>query len=337
MNTGKNYNKIVHGSGISKIKAKFSTLNSWLRHPEMKESHLKAKRSKVVQYADFLSSVMIHGATLQDYLIFEFYNKDHKERKTYVTGKKLHQFFDKVNNKKKTNIFIEKNRFAEAFQKYLGRDSIMLSLDGSNSDEVKSWLSDKKVVFAKPSKGVEGRGVTKLEINSNVDDTINFCLKNNLDLIEEAIVQHKDMNVLYPDAINTIRFITLVENNGVKLLGASLRMGNGGNVDNAAGGGVYASVDITNGKLDSVAFNSEGDKFANHPITNHPIKGFQIPLWEDVIEMCKKAALEIPDVRCIGWDVAISEKGPLLIEGNDRWSRFVWQHPKEQGLYHMIR
>jgi len=156
-------------------------------------------------------------------------------------------------------------------------------------------------------------------------------------LLEEAIVQHPKMNKLYPDSINTIRFITLVENKDVKLLGASLRMGNGKYIDNAAGGGIFTSIDINTGKLDNIAFNSTGEKFDNHPITNQNIKGFQLPLWEDVIEMCKKAALEVPDVRCVGWDVAISEKGPLLIEGNDRWCRFVWQLPKEQGLYHMIK
>src|SRR5699024_9118070 len=204
-------------------------------------------------------------------------------------------------------------------------------------DEARSWLSEQNVVFAKPSKGVEGKGVTRLVVGDDIDKTINYCLNNNLDLIEESIVQHEDMNVLYPDAINTIRFITLVENDGVKILGASLRMGNGGHVDNAAAGGVYASIDVTTGKLDSVAFKSSGVKYTKHPITNHPIEEFQIPFWDDVVKMCKKAALEVPDVRCVGWDVAISEKGPLLIEGNDRWSRFVWQHPKEQGLYHLIK
>lgn len=335
--TGKNYNKIVHGSGISKVTAKFSALKSWLSHPELKKSHILANRPKIIQYIDFLSSIVLYGTTLQDYLTFEFYNKNHKERKSYVTGRKLHKFFNKVNNKDKTDIFIEKNRFAEVFSEYIGREIFMLDLDANNVNVAKVWLSDKSIVFAKPSKGVEGRGVTRLVIGDDIEETINYCISNKLDLIEEAIVQHKDMNVLYPDAINTIRFITLVEDNDVKLLGASLRMGNGGHVDNAAAGGVYASVDISTGKLDGVAFNKSGKKYANHPITNQPIKGFQIPFWEDVVELCKKAALEIPDVRCVGWDVAVSEKGPLLIEGNDRWSRFVWQHPKEQGLYHMIR
>lgn len=337
MNTGKNYNTIVHGSGINKLKAKISTLNSWLQHPEMKRSYIKAERSKIAQYADFLSSVMIHGATLQDYLIFEFYKKSNKERRKYVTGKKLHRFFDDVNNKDKTDIFIEKDKFVKKFKRYLGRDSIMLDLDGNNISEVKSWLNDKSIVFAKPSKGVEGRGVTKIEIKDDIEKAIEFCLENNLDLIEEAIIQHVDMNILYPDAINTVRFITFVRDGNVEILGASLRMGNGGHVDNAAGGGVYASVDVLNGTLDSYAFNSDGDKFAYHPITGHPIMGFQIPMWSEVIEICKNAALEIPDVRCIGWDVALSKNGPLLIEGNDRWSRFVWQHPKERGLYDLIK
>lgn len=211
-----------------------------------------------------------------------------------------------------------------------------LDLDGSNVDEAKDWLKDMDVVFAKPSKGVRGKGVTRLQVE-DVEETINYCLNNNLDLLEEAIIQHKDMNSLYPDAINTVRFMTFVENKEVKIIGTRLRMGNGGHVDNAAAGGLFATIDVDSGEIDSIAFNKSGEKFEKHPITNHPIEGFKIPYWEEVIEMCKKAALEVPDVRSIGWDVAISENGPLLIEGNDRWCRVLCQLPTEQGLYHLIK
>src|SRR5699024_3403602 len=103
------------------------------------------------------------------YLIFELYNKSHKERKSYVTGKKLHDFFDKVNNKNKTSIFRHKNVFAERFSGYLGRESLILSLDGKNIDEARSWLSEQNIVFAKPSKGVEGKGVTRLVVGDDID------------------------------------------------------------------------------------------------------------------------------------------------------------------------
>src|SRR5690554_5548539 len=101
MNTGNNYRKIVYGSRIQKTIAKFSVLKQWLSHPKMKKSHLLANRSKIIQYIDFLSSVIFYGTTLEDFLVFEFYNKNRKERKSYVTGRKLHAFFDKVNNKDK--------------------------------------------------------------------------------------------------------------------------------------------------------------------------------------------------------------------------------------------
>lgn len=336
MNTGKNYNKIVHGSGIQKIRSQFLVLKEWLSHPEMKKSHLAAGRSRITQYLDFLYSVIVHGTTLEDYLLYELYNKSHKERKTYVTGKKLHKFFDEVNNKDKTDVFINKNKFSEHFVEYLGRETFALDLEGKNVEDAKKWLGSKDVIFAKPSTGVEGKGVTRLSV-SDAEETVNYCLENKLGTLEEAIVQHPDMNILYPDAINTVRLITLVENKEVKLLGASLRIGNGGHVDNAASGGIFASIDINNGKLDSVAFNKAGKKFDKHPITNQVIKGFQIPLWPQVIEICKKAALEVPDVRCVGWDVALTPEVPILIEGNDRWSRVVWQLPKQKGLYHLIQ
>ena len=34
-------------------------------------------------------------------------------------------------------------------------------------------------------------------------------------------------------------------------------------------------------------------------------------------EMCEEAASRIPQVRYIGWDVAFSDKGPVLVEGNE--------------------
>lgn len=337
MHTGKNYNKLVYGSGISKLIAQISTVKSWLQHPKLRESSIKAKRPKIVHYTDFLLSMLIHGSTLDDFITFEFYNKGYKEKKAYLTGRKQHKFLDKVNNKNKTDIFVDKIKFAENFSDYLGREMFVLNLDGNNVDKAKSWLSNKNVVFAKPSKGIHGNGVTKLIVKNNTEEIIKYCLRNNLDIIEEAIIQHKDLNFLYPDSINTVRFMTYVVNGEAKVIGASLRLGNGGYVDNAAAGGVFASINIGSGKVDSVAFNRKGEKYKTHPITNNTIKGFQVPFWEKIVELGKKAALEIPEVGCVGWDIAISVKGPLLIEANDRWGRFVWQLPAEKGLYHLIK
>lgn len=44
--------------------------------------------------------------------------------------------------------------------------------------------------------------------------------------------------------------------------------------------------------------------------------GKVIPYWDKIIEMIKRAALVIPEVRLVGWDVAITSNGVQIIEGN---------------------
>ena len=52
--------------------------------------------------------------------------------------------------------------------------------------------------------------------------------------------------------------------------------------------------------------------------------------------MVKKAALEHPQNRSIGWDIVITENGPGFIEGNHDWCKLLWQLPAEQGLKSLL-
>lgn len=53
-----------------------------------------------------------------------------------------------------------------------------------------------------------------------------------------------------------------------------------------------------------------------HPGTDIKMTGRVIPFWSEVIRLCINAAFKLKECKFIGWDVAITEKGPLLIEGN---------------------
>ena len=39
-------------------------------------------------------------------------------------------------------------------------------------------------------------------------------------------------------------------------------------------------------------------------------------MFNEAVELVKKAAKVVPEIGYIGWDVAISENGPIIIEGN---------------------
>jgi hypothetical protein len=53
-----------------------------------------------------------------------------------------------------------------------------------------------------------------------------------------------------------------------------------------------------------------------HPKTGVTIRGFEIPLYKEAVDLCLEAALVEPRVGYVGWDVAITPDGPALVEGN---------------------
>ena len=62
-------------------------------------------------------------------------------------------------------------------------------------------------------------------------------------------------------------------------------------------------------------------------MTNTSIVGFKIPKYKEVIELAKKASLVVDEVRYVGWDIAVTDKGPVIIEGNEYPGHDIYQLP----------
>ena len=99
-------------------------------------------------------------------------------------------------------------------------------------------------------------------------------------------------------------------------------------VDNFSGGrsgNLIAFGDLEKGVLSgAVRGNPAGLgllETSNHPDSGHPISGFEIPHWERILDLAKRAHQTMPQYKTIGWDVAVTEKKPLIIEGN------IWYDP----------
>lgn len=139
---------------------------------------------------------------------------------------------------------------------------------------------------------------------------------------------------LNPTSVNTIRVITVLQDDRVHVIGTILRMGVGSVVDNLSAGGIAAAVDPKSGHVTApaVSIMPNENKYERHPVTKTEIIGFQIPEWSDVISLVETAATRVPSVRTVGWDVAIARTGPVLIEGNDNWNKRIWQVTLGKGM-----
>ena len=139
-------------------------------------------------------------------------------------------------------------------------------------------------------------------------------------VVQEAIVQHPTLSLLFPGALNTVRIATLFTPVGdVKVVGAFLRIGKGSQfVDNGDQGGIGAAIDLGNGKLADVASNNRGKKFERHPDTGFSFGEMTLPDWGKVIALATEVQSRFaPFYRFLGMDIGFSESGPILVEVND--------------------
>lgn len=89
--------------------------------------------------------------------------------------------------------------------------------------------------------------------------------------------------------------------------------------DNASTGGIFVNYDIEKNKLGEVAskfIGSGGTSFYSHPKTHYIFKDQPLPYPDKVFSLVTKAARVFPDRYIIGWDVAYTPEGPVIIEGN---------------------
>lgn len=141
-------------------------------------------------------------------------------------------------------------------------------------------------------------------------------------LFQETLKQHPDMNKLNSSCVNTIRMDTFINPDGkVEIISAVLRTSvTGLHVDNVSSGGCAIGVNLATGRLRNFGYmglkNGGTHLPTEHPLTHAIFQDLTIPHFENAKELVIQAAGCIPNLRLIGWDVAITENGPVLIEGN---------------------
>ena len=200
-----------------------------------------------------------------------------------------------------------------------------IDLEKSDLEEFKEFLKNKKEVMIKPSSGSCGQGIEKILVKDHDPSELYERLsKEKRCLIEEVATQIDEIGKLHPNSINTLRVVTLNK----KVVVAFLRIGNKGYVvDNFNHEGLAAPVDIEDGIIKYKAIDKEHHEYDVHPFTNEQIVGLKIPKWDEVKQMCEEAARVVPEIGYAGWDVCLSEKGPILIEGNEFPGHDIYQLP----------
>lgn len=304
-------------------------------YENLKDVSKKNGKSPAIMFADEVISAMTVGSGLTDYLNFKFYDLKYKERAKYVTTKYSSKFYQEYSPKDLAVNLRIKTNFHKHYSEYTRREYYIHEF---GFEKLKEFLDKNKVFMIKPTDGLAGTDVKKMKIEDieNVEEFYNYLKEKNM-FLEEYIIQDARWGSLCPSSVNTIRAMTRIIDGKAELFYAAARIGNGtAVVDNFHQGGFGVRIDMNNGTLIGNGL-SKGDVEAEkHPATDVQFDGFVIPYWDEIKKMVVEAAMVNPAVKVVGWDVAISNKGPLLIEANRRPGFDLVQMLERKGTRYML-
>jgi len=177
----------------------------------------------------------------------------------------------------------------------------------------------KKDLFIKPRVGKEGRGSevwyykngyykrsdglkrSPAELHKEVSGYSEGLQENGM-IIQPLMRPHKDLQVFYNRATPTIRILTYTDLKGRVTIGPSMiryNLKEAAITDNASTGGEVAPIHIAEGTVEKPHL-------------------LQIPFWQESCEMVTLAHEKMKDRILIGWDILVTDNGPLMLEGNSQ-------------------
>ena len=304
---------------------------------------VRSGKSRMWLLCDMLDCAVKYNAGYVDYKIAQMYKLNDKQKKTQITRGLSNEIVRRMNDKAYWHYFDDKATFNELFKSEVNRDWMKIEED-MDINELEQFIAMHNTFIAKPIEGSSGVGIARYECREWLDKPqalLRELLNGDVGIIEECVIQHPEMAKLCPTSVNTIRIATLLGDKKEGVVYAFLRIGNGKVMDNVDCGGMAARVDLKTGTLLTVGADKAGNTFTEHPITHTPIIGFVIPHFEKAMEMCMEASKKIPQMRFIAWDVAITEQGPVFIEGNSFPShavpQFAAHYPDGIGIMREFR
>ena len=276
-----------------------------------------------------------YGFQPNEYFAFRLDQKDTEKIREFISGRLRMKYRCQMNNILQAHIFNDKSQTYEYFKEYYRRQVIAIE----KPEDLNKFLEyvDEHPVFVKKQVYLaQGNSVELVDIRK-IDESrseyFHKLIKIGKHVLEEKIVQTADMAQFNDSSVNTVRAITFNTKHGFKVPYCMIRTGRpGAFVDNSGAGGVQAEIDFNTGKVISDGFDELGGKYQVHPASGTRFKGFELPDWEQLKKLIFSSASRVPQIGFIGWDLAHTKDGWVIVEGNENCYIIALQQIRDAGM-----
>lgn len=213
----------------------------------------------------------------------------------------------------------------------------------------------------KPNNGMLGLGLYSLEIENQgnlklqgtqmtvealyqklceIEDTLPAAKKGDavdMDfeglLFQQRMMNHPEITKLTGfKMLQTVRICTHVtDSNQVETLFAFMKLAGQEGLADAFNlgktGNMLAKIDLATGQFRAIYAMDPQQSYlvevTQHAATKADLLSFTVPHWQACLSLARALSLSFLPLRAIGWDIAITDQGPVALEGNDNWVPIV--------------
>ncbi|PKH86059.1 sugar-transfer associated ATP-grasp domain-containing protein [Colwellia sp. Bg11-28] len=326
-------------------------------------------KNKFFIFIQMITCRLLYKFGPQDYVLYNFNGKPFSKASGYMKKLELEAIQSRinkesvrelVNSKLEFNIKCRKHDLPtpdilaiianDGYSQYRGEFNFIENINQLIPELKKQ--GDGRFLF-KPIGGSYGAGIVRFSFRDNqilnddnlevdLSDLFSTKLSANCYILQRCLLPHSSLNQLMPDgSLGTVRMVTIGHGSELAVFLPCLRIPVGKNVtDNFSHGhpkNLIAAVDLDTGCLsrpygpDSLGLGLV-EKVDVHPSNQFKIEGFQFPFWDEMLALVNKASTDFSELKTVGWDVALTENGPCLIEGNWRYDCDILQISFDKGL-----
>lgn len=153
---------------------------------------------------------------------------------------------------------------------------------------------------------------------------------------QSAVQQHKSISALAGQAVGTMRVVTIIEEGAPRVLYAVWKIPSPKAMsDNFwQSGSMLGAVDAACGKVSHAITGAGLDRqiLEQHPVSGKSFAGFQVPHWDQIKEVACQGHSLFPEFGVFGWDIAVGEDGPIIIECNANPFHTLYQLAHDRGI-----
>jgi len=301
------------------------------------EKHLPdvtSEQKKTMVYR-FVYDFWVYGCSINEEFYLHLMDKTDAEKREYMVRMNRNAYAQHLNwdaGPERVEILEDKFRLYQILKPYYKRDVIEIR----NLDDLEAFTAfakKHKVFVVKPANFSMGVGVHKFSMDGYENDyktAMESILREgqaihekhpskvNRMVLEELIIQDESLSVLHRDSVNGIRATAVRGKDGkIHIFHPWIKAGVGGAfVASAALNGFDAEIDSKTGIVISDGYQENGKVYKVHPDSGITIKGFQIPKWDELVELVDEIMNVLSNYRFIAWDLVLTPTGWCVMEGN---------------------